>query len=269
MHSEYRSLTSKRKMFSNEPIKALIGSSFLLAILSLKADLVYRFYRINGPASDQNYCFYDNFFYGWYYRLSTIFYFTISGLLLHSEWYGPENRIWSIIRKMSYFSFFIESQAIFQFIMVAIKFNLEHMNVSDIQMISFFVIIGLLRWIIALFHMTICMDMLEHLMVENCCYSPSSYGFGINRLHLNQYYGWFSQTLADYVVAHYLVYHVLYPPSSIILDGKLYPDTIGFMEHQNMVAYSQKIIHYIFVLCSAFLYWSFARKEITFLNFVV
>ena len=71
-------------MDTKTKLALLSGSSMLFGILSVVSDLVYRFFKIGGRQTNPtvSFCFYDNFFYGWYYRLSAVAYFAAGGLLL-------------------------------------------------------------------------------------------------------------------------------------------------------------------------------------------
>ena len=93
------------------PLTLLCGNYLLISLASLISDQVYCFYKftnfgialklpiVDGGGGDllnlsnnnnniiidddvQSICFLDNFFYGWYYRISTVIYLLMAGIVL-------------------------------------------------------------------------------------------------------------------------------------------------------------------------------------------
>ena len=68
-----------------EPLTMLSANCILFGAVSLATDQVYRYFKFRGTLDGVTFCFYDNFFYGWYYFICTIYYLLMGAFLLRAQ----------------------------------------------------------------------------------------------------------------------------------------------------------------------------------------
>ena len=68
-----------------EPLTLLSANCFFFGALSLVSDQVYRYFKFSGSLDTVTFCFYDNYFYGWYYLLCTVYYLLMGAFLMQAQ----------------------------------------------------------------------------------------------------------------------------------------------------------------------------------------
>ena len=70
---------------SGQPLTFLTMSCFFYGIFCMISDQIYVHYKqqLDYDNHGEAYCFLDNFFYGWYYRLATVTYLVTGGILMY------------------------------------------------------------------------------------------------------------------------------------------------------------------------------------------
>ena len=204
----------------------------------------------------------------------------------------PLNPLWRALKSLMYFSFFIECEALGQFMLNSRDMDyVLSLNPKSVAIIIAFVILVVIRWSAALLNLYIIQNSLEHLVsifygyqirgkITRLMHSkiprlinsfPIGHMLTANRSLINSYYGWASQHLADYIVAHYLIYSALYQSKSQLelLDGSQYKDTDQFYRHQAWASTAAGVANATCFVLAALFYTKFARKEITLFNYLI
>lgn len=256
---------------SPPPTTSLALLCLLLGLLSLITDQIYGHFKFAGAPNGRSYCFYDNIFYGIYYRLSTSLFLVFGGLFFSPFIFGPRSYILILLQTALYFSFFAECEAIAAFLFSATEIEelLQRMP-SDVPHLYSFLILGSLRWLASFAAIFKLRETIEERVKYDYGYVVPGWRMTSNRSVLSAYYGCVAQYFADYTVAHYLLYEALYGRTmySPILDGSLYDDVDDFYKSQERALTGHKIAYTLTWSAAAYFYIVYVRKEITFFSFI-
>lgn len=70
-----------------KPVSKLALNYLLLGVLYMVSDQVYRYFKFKGSMSGTSFFFYDNFWFGWYYLLSMLYFLLVGATLMTKDKY--------------------------------------------------------------------------------------------------------------------------------------------------------------------------------------
>ena len=148
---------------------------------------------------------------------------------------------WMINKRVSNYIFFIETEAVIQFVYTArdVEYMLEDMN--DQMMIIILVVAGVIRWGLSLANL----NNTDRIMRKYLHRDIDRSVIQENRTAIT---ACFAQNLADYTFFHYIFYKHLYNVRQTTI---------------------QLLFHYIYTMIFLLFYICFARKEFTFGHFII
>lgn len=136
-------------------------------------------------------CFYQNeYFHAYYFYLAgfNLVLLVVKLLSPSLPWF-----VWKLTKMLVYYNFFVECEGVIEFIYRTRELEYVIYDLSDQIVICVYLACGTVRWALQLFQLMLVSSYIEQV-------------YPLRKRNRRHFFGWFSQLLADYLVAHYLLW---------------------------------------------------------------